>query len=1149
MNSHMKKIISIVITFVMLFSTVYTFAAETGESANEAYANFTSASAAKFNMNAVLSGNSAPRVVEREGRYGWALGADEATASICVDLDNSFAHNVSDGSIFEIEVDYYDADLGVFSLVYSAQDRPNRWAGMQMTEGFGAKSVRNTTVKAWRTKTFYLYDAKFNGDLDGYDFKVSSNILDSNHDITPNTDTGFGTKYSSFYPNRYGRVSTVDDIVIGAVRVKKLDEKNPFALKVTTEKHGNIFFDDEEMKLNAELVNRFDKAYELDATYSYIDEYSNEKVVYSEKVSIAPQETKNVPVVLKDIPYGCLKLRSTYTAEGIRCETITDFSHCREAKIANPRAATNVHLEGSDSYKNDYEAIFELAKKAGYSSLRDSARWFDNEKAKGVYTLRATTAKEIQMAKEYGIDLLPVHNSTNEPVYGEASKPLKTPEMLQTYQNYCTWLTEQLQGACVAVEAHNEWNLHIPTGTGEEYTMMMKSLYEGTKKANPGIKVVGIDTGGLDLGLMRRYFEAGALEYMDAVSYHPYDWARSFEDGNQLRGAKAVRDLMTEYGHGDKEIWVTETGWHEGLNNRITSEDKAYYLSRALLQNAALKIFDRIYFYEFVDGGMEPSYGESSYGTLNSVYCDVPYGAQKAYIAAANTNWLLGGAEFDRAIDGEPNLDAGKYVYRFQRSNTDGRGKQMVALWTNQDAAEYGLDLGVDKATMIDMFGNERTLYAVDGKFSFCLTDRPVYLIGDFTEFKECEPVIKMDRMSANATAEDAVSVEITTATAGTMAITPVNPLDFPVVENAGFSGGKAVYTVKTPAAPVFNKSVLFEINDGEKLYYTGKMKVNSTDILTITERHEISDAKDVNRWKMTLDVTNNKNVDTVNANITINKPDMLAKYRPSITVSDLKPGETRSYVMFLPEIVSKEMRDFDIDVKIAGRDAYKLSHTMFFTSVPYAHTKPQIDGVVSPGEYSNDAWFDIKAGPNKENYQPLVDNVQHMGDNDLSGKATIKYDDENLYFFIEVTDDVFVNNNVGESIWNGDSIQIGIADEGVGASGAYCELTIALTREGAQMYRHLANNSNNPVGSVTNCEMQIVRDEHKTYYELAIPWSEVLTNPENAGPGYQPRFAFLINDDDGAGRNAYMEYSQVLGAIGTHKNVAFFSDMYLAEK
>lgn len=1149
MNRQMKKMISMLLMAVLLFSTVSVFAEETAETAEEAYADFTSASAAMMNMNAVLSGNSAPKVVEREGRYGWALGADEATASICLDLENSFAHNVSDGSIFEIEVDYYDADRGVFSLVYSAQDRPNRWAGMQMTEGFGAKSVRNTTVKAWRTKTFYLYDAKFNGDLDGYDFKISSNILDSNHDITTETDTGFGTKYSSYYPNRYGRVSTVDDVVIGAVRVKKLKEKNPFALTVTTENHGNIFFDDEKMKLNAELVNRFNEAYELEATYSFVDEYDNETVVYSEKVNIAPQETKNVPIVLTDIPYGCFYLKSTYTAPGIKCEKMTEFSHSREAKIANQRAGTNIHLEGSDSYKNDYEATIELAKKAGYSSLRDSVRWADNEKTAGVYTLRSTTAKEIEMMKAYGMDLLPVHNSTNEPVYGEASKPLKTPEMLQKYQDYCTWLTNQLQGACVAVESHNEWNLHIPTGTGEEYTMMMKTLYEGTKKANPSVKVVGIDTGGLDLGLMRRYFEAGALEYMDAVSYHPYDWARSFEDGNQLRGAKAVRELMEEYGHGDKEIWCTETGWHEGLNNTITDEDKAYYLARALLQNAALKVFDRIYFYEFVNSGIEPSYGESSYGTVNSVYSDVPYGAQKAYIAAANTNWLLGDAEFDRAIDGEPNLDAGTYVYRFQRGNTDGRGSQMIALWTKQDAVEYGLDLGVDKATMFDMYGNERTLYAVDGKFSFCLTDRPIYLVGDFSEFKECEPTIKMNKVSANATADDSVSVEFTAPEAGHMTIQPVNPIDFQVTENAGFSNGKALYTVKTPIDPFFNKSILFEISDGEKLYYTGKVKVLNTDILTITERHEISDSKDVNRWKITLDVTNNKNVDTINAAITINKPDILAKYRSSIIISDLKPGETRSYVMFLPEIVSKEMRDFDIDVKIAGRETYKLTHTMFFTTVPYAQTKPQIDGVVSPGEYSNDTWFDIKAGANKENYQPLTENVQHMGDNDLSGKATMKYDEENLYFFIEVTDDIFVNNNVGANIWNGDSIQIGIADEGSTASSSYCELTVALTREGPQMYRHLANNSNNPVGLVQNCEMQIVRDGHKTYYEIAIPWSEVLTNPENAGPGYQPRFAFLINEDDGAGRNSYMEYSQVLGAIGTYKNVAYFSDMYLAEK
>ena len=40
MKNHMKKIISIVITFVMLFSIGYTFAEEAEGTANEAYANF-----------------------------------------------------------------------------------------------------------------------------------------------------------------------------------------------------------------------------------------------------------------------------------------------------------------------------------------------------------------------------------------------------------------------------------------------------------------------------------------------------------------------------------------------------------------------------------------------------------------------------------------------------------------------------------------------------------------------------------------------------------------------------------------------------------------------------------------------------------------------------------------------------------------------------------------------------------------------------------------------------------------------------------------------------------------------------------------------------------------------------------------------------
>ena len=178
-----------------------------------------------------------------------------------------------------------------------------------------------------------------------------------------------------------------------------------------------------------------------------------------------------------------------------------------------------------------------------------------------------------------------------------------------------------------------------------------------------------------------------------------------------------------------------------------------------------------------------------------------------------------------------------------------------------------------------------------------------------------------------------------------------------------------------------------------------------------------------------------------------------------------------------------------------------------------------------------------------------LYGNKIYLGASDLSGKATATYDEENIYFFIEVTDNQFVQKNTGSNIWDGDSIQIGLADQDTASSGSYNELTVALTPDGSQMYRHLSNNSELPTGLVEDKELVIVHEGNKIYYEIKIPWAQCLRDPSKVGPGYIPKFAFLINDDDGLGRNKYMEYSQVLGAIGTYKNVGYFSDMYLADK
>jgi len=1156
MKNKLKSALCFLLACLMAAPGVYA----TEEDNTLAYAEFTGKNPQTSNMSVFME-NANPVVGEREGRKGWYLANDQddlyyyefnaPEATINIDLDNAFAYKLEDGSTYEIEVDYYDEGQAVFSLVYSAQDRSNRYAGMQKTEGSGAKGVFNNTIKAWRTKTFLIQDAKFDNSLYGQDFKISASILNQNHDIKEGQDSGFGRTYSKFYPNRQARVSTHDDILIGAIRVKKLDKINPFSGKITTEVYGNNYFDDEPIKMDIELQNKTDKPYELNARYYAVNDDGILVSEMTDTVSIGANELKNFSVVQKDMPYGVFRYHAEFSADdNIYYKLETDVARIREPKVPNPTVGTNIHTEQANVMPVDFEETLILAKRAGFKSLREASRWPEHEVTPGQYEMRNTTANTIRLFKElglveHGMDYMPV-TFVNNTLYADGPEDILTPEYQEAYYNYMVWFTQQFKDVSVAIEQQNEINHIYPTVTGEQYGKLMEVMYKAVKSVDPDMKVIGVDTGLLDLATVRRFFEGGSLDYMDVVSWHPYSWSKSVEQGSQFTGAKPVQELMEEFGGGHKEKWVTETGWYIGFRNPTTLEDKAFYYPRSILLNDALKVYEMIHYYEFLDGGEQPNYGETGYGIIKSLWGETPYAAHPAYVSTACVNWLMQNSEFDTTINGEPSLTDQNYIYRWKRDNSDGRGKHMLALWTCNDPVEYGLKLNKDEVLAIDLYGNESTLKAVDGVFNFVLNDRPTYLIGDFDYMEAATPTVKVSNLNPKGTANDTIVLEVSGKGLENAKIVQKNA-DFSVVENEGFKDGKLKYVVSTPDRRFFNKRIKFDVVDSDnKLILSSVAKVSNEKTVTIKEEHRMSDINSTNRWEMELSVTNNMNKGPIDGTITINAPSEIAKYISAIPFKNLAPQETFKYKMFMPEIITKEMRPYNIDVTLNTGEKLNDSHTLFFTSVPYAYNKPTIDAVISSGEYRTDTWFPIIGD---ENVKLLTETEGYNGDLDLSGKATAMYDEENIYFIIEIEDDVFVQNNTGEQIWNGDSIQIGLADETVQSASAYAELTVALTPEGPQMYRHLSNNADNPTGLVENCEIQIVRSGTKTYYELRIPWSEALLKPELVKPGYVPKFAFLINDDDGYGRNKFMEYSQVLGAIGTDKNVGYFSDMHLADK
>lgn len=155
--------------------------------------------------------------------------------------------------------------------------------------------------------------------------------------------------------------------------------------------------------------------------------------------------------------------------------------------------------------------------------------------------------------------------------------------------------------------------------------------------------------------------------------------------------------------------------------------------------------------------------------------------------------------------------------------------------------------------------------------------------------------------------------------------------------------------------------------------------------------------------------------------------------------------------------------------------------------------------------------------------------------DSDLQAIFKAAWSDGFLYLAVDVTDDVQSNNYAPDAIWMGDGIQIAIDSEGdkngPGYDGNDWELGVALTADGNQVFCwHVPN-------GVQGCPVlfDISRQGSKTTYEMRITGDFADTLGLNV----------LVNDDDGAGREGWLEWTP---GIGLGKNPGLFGTVKLVD-
>jgi len=141
--------------------------------------------------------------------------------------------------------------------------------------------------------------------------------------------------------------------------------------------------------------------------------------------------------------------------------------------------------------------------------------------------------------------------------------------------------------------------------------------------------------------------------------------------------------------------------------------------------------------------------------------------------------------------------------------------------------------------------------------------------------------------------------------------------------------------------------------------------------------------------------------------------------------------------------------------------------------------------------------------------------------DQDLAVKAYFAWDDTYFYLAVDVDDDIYCQNEIGSAVWQGDSIQC-IFDASKDGQRPLTEYEIAMTKAGPIAVEGLGNVAGTPV---KNLRLAISKKEANEgfVYEMAIPWKTLQIDPKVEKSF---RFTFLANDNDGIGREGWIEWT-----------------------
>lgn len=359
-----------------------------------------------------------------------------------------------------------------------------------------------------------------------------------------------------------------------------------------------------------------------------------------------------------------------------------------------------------------------VARQIGFGNMRTDATWSYVEKVRGEFSFRADETAEMRAYADEGMAILPITDYGND-LYDDGRTP-SSEEAIEAFANYTTATVAHLNAP--SVEIYNEFN-NPPMNTSACgtraacYMPILEASYNKVKAANPAVNVVGPAIAHKDDAWLTELYELGGLQFLDAVSFHPYDYEVAGDPEFLVASLQQAEERIKEYNGGvEKPIWLTELGWSTGS---LGEDAQAKFLVRAQTIALANNV-EKYFWYDLVNDQNDPLSHEGNFGLVKQATPEVAALAPKpAGMAQALLIRNVAGKEFTLRDE----LSATTYSYQFGEGSTASR----VAWSALPASVSYAT---AEPLTVASIAGEISIIAPIEGAVQLELTDVPVFITG-----------------------------------------------------------------------------------------------------------------------------------------------------------------------------------------------------------------------------------------------------------------------------------------------------------------------------------------------------------------------------------------------------------------------------------